>query len=216
MDKDIKLIIILIVIMLIEWSIGGYAVYEAHKPIEITTDVQVMSYATCMVDCMKFADRWVKRNQLTSEIRAKFLPIYPDYRPTDRWNNDICDSMCHSKGALEFGFMKCNPNASLIFTTYGGSLEYYGERNIIWWGDMYEDFITVMYTDNSTLISEILKDYCVNYILIWRGEIAPGMIIPESNIGGVFTYKFLNNVLNDTKDFKVVYQNQDNIIFEVL
>lgn len=106
------------------------------------------------------------------------------------------------------------PKDSLIFTTYGGSVKYFADRNIIW--SSIEEFPNIMTTSNSTYIYNSLKKYNVSYILIWRGVLSQDYVIPESNIAGVFTYNFLNTVASDTKQFNVTYQNQDNIILKIV
>ncbi len=120
--------------------------------------------------------------------------------------------------ALEW--LKSNtPQNSLIFTTYGGSVKYFAERNIIWSsiGESGEDlFKNMMITNNSTYIYNSLKRYNVSYILIWRGVLSQDYMIQGSNIAGVFTYNFLNLVISDNLHFNVTYQNQDNIILKVL
>jgi hypothetical protein len=107
------------------------------------------------------------------------------------------------------------PKDSFIFTTYVGSLKYFGERNGIWANDIDEYFPEIMTTDNSTFIYEILKKYNVSYILIWRSTLAQNYIIPESNIWGVFTYKFAQVISNDTISFDNVFSNQNNWIFKL-
>jgi len=106
------------------------------------------------------------------------------------------------------------PKDSLIFTTYGGSVKYFADRNIIW--SSIEEFPNVMTTQNSTYIYDSLKKYNVSYILIWRGVLSQDYIVPGSNIAGVFTYNFLNTVAGDTKHFNTTYQNADDIIFKLL
>jgi len=109
------------------------------------------------------------------------------------------------------------PN-DLIFTTYGGSLGYYGERFNIWAARpcLGEEFPTLMTTNNGTLINNILKKCKVSYILIWMPTVAQNYIIPESNLWGIYTYNFLNVVRNDTDNFNVTYSNQNNLILKVL
>jgi len=107
------------------------------------------------------------------------------------------------------------PKDAIIFTTYGGSLEYFGERNSIWASDIGEHFPELMTTSNSTLISETLKSYNVSYILIWRSTMAQNYIIPESNIWGVFTYKFADVISKDTTNFNNTFSNQNNWIFKL-
>jgi hypothetical protein len=115
--------------------------------------------------------------------------------------------------ALEW--IKRNTNKDdLIFTAYGGSLSYYGERKNIW--TTIEEFPEVMTTTNSTYIYETLKKYKVSYVLIWRGILAEDWIIPESNIIGVFTYNFVTQVDADKDHFELVYSNQDNFVYKLL
>jgi len=108
------------------------------------------------------------------------------------------------------------PENSSIFTTYGGSLKYFGERDNIWASNMDEYFPEVMITSNSTRIYDILKQYNVSHILIWKNTIAQNYIIPESNLWGLFTYNFVNIIPTDTEHFENVFSNQNNWIFKVL
>jgi len=107
------------------------------------------------------------------------------------------------------------PEDSWIFTTYGGSLKYFGERDNKWAGDIGESFPDVMTTTNGTFIYDTLKKYNVSYILIWRNTVAQNYIIPESNIWGVFTYNFVNVVINDKDNFNITFSNQDNVILKL-
>jgi len=103
---------------------------------------------------------------------------------------------------------------AIIFTTYTGSLEYYGKRVGLWAINV-KEFPQIMTTQNGSYISESLKHYNISYILIWRSTIAQNYIIPESNLWGVFTYNFANVVSNDTTHFSLTYSNQDNWIFKL-
>lgn len=105
------------------------------------------------------------------------------------------------------------PEDAKIFTAYGGSLSYYAERPNVWTID---EFPEIMTTQDSTYIHDTLEDYDVSYILIWRGIVAENYIIPESNLLGAFTNNFLNVVLADNESFSAAYQNQNNIIFELV
>ena len=105
---------------------------------------------------------------------------------------------------------------SLIFTTYSGSLKYFGERDYVWAGSIDEYFPEIMTTNNGTFIHEILKQYNVSYILIWGNTIAQNYIIPESNIWGVFTYNFANVISTDTEHFENTFSNQNNWVFKLL
>ncbi|MFH0928961.1 MAG: glycosyltransferase family 39 protein [Candidatus Aenigmatarchaeota archaeon] len=105
------------------------------------------------------------------------------------------------------------PNDSLILTTYGGSVKYFAERDTIW---NIKELPTVMSSQDSTYIYDIMEKYNVSYILVWRGVLGQDFIIPQSNLIGMFTYNFLNNVMNDTQNFNITYQNQNNVIFKVL
>jgi hypothetical protein len=107
------------------------------------------------------------------------------------------------------------PKDSFIFTTYGGSLKYFGERNNIWASNVNEYFPELMTTNNGTVIHDILKKYNVSYILIWRSTMAQNYIIPESNLWGVFTYNFANVVSKDKENFDLVFSNQNNWIFKL-
>jgi len=114
--------------------------------------------------------------------------------------------------ALNWIKEKTNKN-DLIMTTYSGSVKYFAERDTIW---SINELLQIMTTSNTTYIYEMMKKYNISYILVWRDVLGQDFIIPESNLNGIFTFKFLNNVINDSKQFNITYQNQDNIIFKVL
>jgi 4-amino-4-deoxy-L-arabinose transferase-like glycosyltransferase len=101
---------------------------------------------------------------------------------------------------------------SITFTAYGGSVDYFAERNTIW---TINEFPDIMHTSNSTYIYENLKKYNISYILVWRGIVAQDYIVPQSNLIGAFTYNFVNVVSNDKEKFEPVFQNQDNVIFKL-
>lgn len=101
---------------------------------------------------------------------------------------------------------------SLVFTTYGGSVRHYADREIVW---VIEEFPEVMRTANGTFIHDTLKKYNVSYILIWRNVLAQDYIIPQANLIGVFTYNFLDVVSNDRENFDTFFQNQNNVIFKL-
>lgn len=109
----------------------------------------------------------------------------------------------------------------LIFTAYGGSVDYFAERNSIW-AIFMNDFPDLMHSTDSTYIYNTLKNYNVSYILVWRGVLSSDWIIPESNIIGVFTYNFVEQVQNDTEHFSLEYSNTnsqgqpDNFIYKLL
>jgi hypothetical protein len=102
----------------------------------------------------------------------------------------------------------------IIFTAYGGSLKYYGERISVW--SRMIEFPEVMTTSNSTRIYDVLKQYNISYVLVWRGILAENYIIPGSNINGAFTYNFLSQVDNDKEHFNLEYSNEDNFIYKLL
>ncbi|MFH1228887.1 MAG: glycosyltransferase family 39 protein [Candidatus Aenigmatarchaeota archaeon] len=104
------------------------------------------------------------------------------------------------------------PQNAVIFTTYSGSVKYFAERNTIW---NINELPEIMSTSNTTYIHDTMKKYNVSYILVWRGVLGSEFIMPASNLIGVFTYNFLNNVIANTTYFNVTYQNQDNVIFKV-
>jgi 4-amino-4-deoxy-L-arabinose transferase-like glycosyltransferase len=111
------------------------------------------------------------------------------------------------------------PEDALIFTAYGGSLKYYGDRTAFW--ASFNEFPEVMTSTNSTRIYNILKSYNISYILVWRGILAQNYIVPESNLIGAFTYNFLNQVYNDKEHFNMTYSNTnsqgqpDNFVFKL-
>jgi 4-amino-4-deoxy-L-arabinose transferase-like glycosyltransferase len=126
---------------------------------------------------------------------------------SQRYPNDYIDAL---------KWLKTNTSQdSIILTTYGGSVKYFAERDTIW-GLNIPEIPGIMATSNSSYIYDVLKKYNVSYILIWRGVLSDRFMIPESNLIGLFTYNFLNNVVNDKENFNVTYQNQDNIILKVL
>lgn len=125
---------------------------------------------------------------------------------SQRYPSDYIDAMKWIK--------QNTPQDAIIFTAYGGSLSYYGERKNLW--TSLNEFPDLMHSTNSTYIYDILKKNNVSYILVWNGVLSNDWIIPQSNIIGVFTYNFVNQVSNDNKNFNVTYSNQDNIIFKVL
>ena len=92
---------------------------------------------------------------------------------------------------------------------------YFSGRDVIWARDMPE-FVDIMRNPNGEKINEVLKSYNLNYILVWRGFVAEDVIIPQSNILGAMTNKFVNTVAADTKNFNVTFQNQDNLILKVV
>jgi len=114
--------------------------------------------------------------------------------------------------ALEW-IKKNTDKSDIILTTYSGSVKYFAERDVVWG---VKDLPEVMSTTNSTFIYNAMKKYNVSYILVWRGILGDRFIVPESNLIGIFTYNFLNNVISDNTHFNVTYQNQDNIVFKVL
>lgn len=116
-------------------------------------------------------------------------------------------------------WVKANtPADASVFTTYGGSLLYYGDRNWVWMSTpcMLDSFVNVMTTQNGSYIYDSLKACNVSYILIWSSTVASQVIIPKSNIWGAFTYNFVDVVRKDTEHFNTTYQNQNNIILKVL
>jgi len=110
------------------------------------------------------------------------------------------------------------PSDAFIFTTYGGSLKYFGERNNIWAFEMHDagyQFPEVMTTSNGDEISSTLKHYNITYILIWRNTVAQNYIIPQSNLWGVFTSNFVSVVANDQNHFEQVFSNTNNWVFKL-
>jgi len=105
------------------------------------------------------------------------------------------------------------PKDAIIFTTYSGSLKYYGDRDSIWNNIKY--FPDVMTTNNGTFIYNNLRNYNISYILIWRSTMAQNYVIPSSNLWGAFTYNFANVVAADTSHFDLKFSNDNNWIFEL-
>lgn len=114
--------------------------------------------------------------------------------------------------ALEW-IKKNTPEDAIIFATYGGSVKYYAERDSVW--ITVKEFPEIMRSTNSTYMHEMLKKYNISYVFIWRALVAQDIVVPGSNILGVFTYNFLNQALSDPEHFKIAYQNADNIVFEL-
>jgi hypothetical protein len=105
------------------------------------------------------------------------------------------------------------PKDAIIFTTYGGSVSVFADRDSFW---TLEEFPEIMTTKNSTYIYDILKNkYNFSYILLWKGVLAENYYVPETNLIGAFTYNFLDTVSNNSEHFPILYQNQNNIIFEI-
>jgi len=101
---------------------------------------------------------------------------------------------------------------SVIFTVYGGSVYNYGRRERTW---LYENFSKVMTSDDSKYILGQLESRDADYILLWGSLIADNYIIPESNIYGVFTWKFVQAVLADSENFPVVFALEDVVVVHV-
>jgi len=122
--------------------------------------------------------------------------------------------------ALKWFKQNTNKN-NVVFTAYGGSLSYYGERKNIW-ATSIDEFPELMHSTDSTYIYSTMKKYNVSYILVWRGVLSSDWIIPQSNIIGVFTYNFVTQVDGDKQHFNMTYSNTnsqgqtDNFIFKVL
>jgi len=100
----------------------------------------------------------------------------------------------------------------IVFTTYGGSLGYFADRQNIW---TIKEFPEVMTTTDSSYIYNTLRDYNISYILVWRGVVAQNYIVPESNLIGAFTPTFINAVDGDKGRFETVYTNEDNIVWRL-
>ncbi len=108
-----------------------------------------------------------------------------------------------------------SPQDALIFTTYGGSVRNYAHRDNIW--VEISEFAKIMTTDNATYVHDILKRYNVSYVVIWRGVVAESYVVPHANLAGVFSYQFVRaTTTNATDVFKSVYQNEDNIVLQVV
>lgn len=105
------------------------------------------------------------------------------------------------------------PSDAKVFTTYGGSLKVYGERDSVW---AIEEFPQLMRGTNSSYDYEVLKKYNVSYILIWVATIGRDYIIPESNIIGAYTPTFINTIAQDTERFEKVFENKETLIFKIL
>lgn len=101
----------------------------------------------------------------------------------------------------------------IVFTTYGGSLYYYAERGYKW---MIDEFPQVMETNDSDYIYKTLKDkYNVSYILVWKSLVSSDYIVPKANLIGVYTYNFLNVVMQNEEKFKLVFENNETMIFKL-
>jgi len=100
---------------------------------------------------------------------------------------------------------------ALVFTTYCGSVNYFGQRDCFW--ASIPEFPLMMEANNSTYIYDTLKNYNTTHILIWNALIGEDYYYPERNLVGIFNINFYNLVMNDQEHFKIVYQNQNNIIF---
>lgn len=112
---------------------------------------------------------------------------------------------------LEWIRLNTSKNA-VIFTTYCGSVSYFADRYCVWAMD---EFPRIMNSNNSTYIYNILKKYGITHILVWRPLIAQNYTVPGTNIIGMFTYRFVNAVVNDKTHFQVSYQSRNNIVFSL-
>lgn len=106
------------------------------------------------------------------------------------------------------------PRDALVFTTYSGSVNIYAQRENIW--TEIKEFADIMTTDNATYIRDVLKSYNVSYVELWSGVIAETHFIPNANLAGVFSYQFVNTILNSPENFNVTYQNENNAVLKVL
>jgi 4-amino-4-deoxy-L-arabinose transferase-like glycosyltransferase len=101
----------------------------------------------------------------------------------------------------------------VIMTTYGGSVKYFADRDNRWTIDELPD---IMSANNTTYIYKTLKDYNISYVLVWKSVLDQKFVIPESNLMGIFTYKFFNMVMNDTEHFNITYRNENNVVFKLV
>ena len=102
---------------------------------------------------------------------------------------------------------------AVVFTTYIGSLYYYGERDSLWIIDEFPDLMT---TRDSGYIKSVLKENDVSYILIWKNLIAESYIVPKANLLGVYTYTFVDTIASDIDNFEMVFNNGEVFIFKIL
>jgi 4-amino-4-deoxy-L-arabinose transferase-like glycosyltransferase len=109
---------------------------------------------------------------------------------------------------------KNTPKDSLVFTTFSGSVNIYAHRQDIWTEIV--EFADIMTTDNATFIHDTLKRYNVSYVAIWSGVVAQTYFVPNANLAGVFSYQFVNTVLNSPENFNITYQNQENAVLKVV
>jgi len=110
-------------------------------------------------------------------------------------------------------WLKDHTNESdLVFTTYGGSLKVYADRDYVWGG---EEFPKLMRESNATFDYETLKKYNVSYVLIWYATVGSDYIIPQSNILGAYTPIFINTLLSDPEHFEKVFGNKETLIFRL-
>jgi len=103
------------------------------------------------------------------------------------------------------------PN-STIFTAYGGSVYYYADRNYTW---VTSKFPEIMRSNDTQVIYNDLIEQKVDYIYVWQGILGQDYVLPRSNLYGIFTINFLNNIQNDSKHFTPVFQNNIGVIFKV-
>jgi len=104
-----------------------------------------------------------------------------------------------------------SPDAT-IFTAYGGSVYYYADRNYTW---VTSKFPEIMRSNDTQTIYNDLLEQKVDYIYIWQGIIGADYVLPASNLYGIFSYNFLNEIQNDPMHFTQVYANEIGVIFKV-
>lgn len=105
------------------------------------------------------------------------------------------------------------PQNSTVFTAYGGSVYYYAQRNYTW---VTSKFPEIMRSNDTATIFNDLITQKADYIYVWRGIIGNDYVLPQSNLYGIFTYNFLNNINQDTIHFTKVFGNDMGEIYEVV
>jgi len=107
------------------------------------------------------------------------------------------------------------PDDAYIFTVYGGSTFFYARRDAVW--AIIKEFPLMMEpTSNSTYIHQTLGRYNVTHVFIDSSLVADTYFIPHLNIVGLFSKHFVDEVVGDTDNFRVVYTGNRVVLMELL
>ena len=72
-----------------------------------------------------------------------------------------------------------------------------------------------MKSTDSQYVYDTLRSYNISYILVWKSLVHDEPFVEKSNIGGLFTYNFLEAISNGGQYFSIPYQNDDVVIIEL-